>query len=104
MELSRLDLSWDMYHTYWMIRIQLHLTDEQDLRLRAPGRARGQSRAQPIRRAIELFFRDGALGKEPLLELIGAAGPAGRTDVSENHDELLYAADGRRPRWQRKSS
>jgi hypothetical protein len=93
-----------MYHTYHMIRIQLHLADEQDRKLRALGRARGRSRAELIREAIELFFRDGATGKDPLLALIGAAGPAGRTDVSENHDELLYAADGRRPRWQRKSS
>jgi hypothetical protein len=93
-----------MYHTYRVIRIQLHLTDEQERKLRALARARGRSRAELIREAIELFFRGGELGQDPLLALVGAAGPAGRSDVSENHDELLYAADGRRPRWQRKSS
>jgi len=94
----------DKYHTYRVIRIQLHLTDEQDRKLRALGRVRGQSRAELIREAIELRFRGGELGTDPLLALIGAAGPAGRGDVSENHDQPLYAADARRPRWRRKSS
>ena len=93
-----------MYYTSFMIRIQLHLTDDQDRKLKALARTRGRNRAELIREAIELLFRAGELAGDPLLELIGAAGPAGRTDVSENHDKLLYAAEPRRPRWQRKSS
>ena len=93
-----------MYYTYLVIRIQLHLTDDQDRKLKALARVRGQNRAELIREAIELLFREGGQVQDPLLNLIGAAGPAGRTDVSENHDKLLYAAESRRPRWQRKSS
>jgi hypothetical protein len=87
-----------------VIRIQLHLTEEQDRRLRALGRARDRNRAELIREAIELLLHNGELAQDPLLDLIGAAGPAGRSDVSQNHDKLLYAAEPRRPRWQRKSS
>jgi predicted transcriptional regulator len=87
-----------------VIRIQLHLTDEQDRKLKALARVRGRSRAELIREAIELLFREGEVTQDPLVKLIGAAGRAGRTDVSDNHDKLLYAAEPRRSRWQRKSS
>jgi len=77
-----------------MIRIQLHLTASQDQRLRALARRAGRTRAALIRRGIELLLRDSGLGDDPLLQLVGAAGPAGRGDVSERHDELLYVTDG----------
>jgi len=75
-----------------MVRIQLHLTEHQDRGLRALARARRTSRAELIRRGIDLVLQEGSPEGDPLLELIGAAGPAGRTDVSEKHDDLLYAA------------
>ena len=40
---------------------------------------------------------------DPIWQLVGV-GASGKRDVSENHDKLLYAAEPRRPRWQRKSS
>jgi Arc/MetJ-type ribon-helix-helix transcriptional regulator len=93
-----------MYNTSSMIRLQLHLTEEQDRKLRELSRERGRSRAELIREAIELLFRESALKSDALFDLIGSAGPAGRSDVSDKHDELLYAAEGQRPDWQRKSS
>lgn len=73
-----------------MVRIQLHLTEDQDLRLRATARRRGTARAAIIRRGIELVLREEGADGDPVLALIGAAGPAERTDVAEHHDEILY--------------
>jgi len=71
-----------MYRTSPMIRIQLHLTDDQDRKLKALARARGRTRAGLIHEAIELLFRGGEASRDPLLELIGAADRVGRADVS----------------------
>jgi len=87
-----------------MIRIQLHLTDGQDRRLRALARQRRSSRAELIREGVELLLGGATSERDPLLELVGSAGPAGRSDVSERHDDLLYVAEEKRPRWRRKSS
>jgi hypothetical protein len=87
-----------------MIRIQLHLNEAQDRRLRALAKRTNKTRAELIRQAIELLFRDAGGASDPLLALVGAAGPAGRDDVSEQHDALLYAADSKRASWRPKSS
>lgn len=73
-----------------MIRIQLHLPDHQDRRLRALARKKARTRAELIRQGIELVLRQDADAIDPLLELIGAAGPAARTDLSERHDDYLH--------------
>lgn len=74
-----------------MVRIQLHLTERQDRRLKALAKARHLSRAELIRRGIELVLQEESPEADPLLELIGTAGPAGRSDVSERHDDVLYS-------------
>ena len=93
-----------MYYTYRVIRIQLHLTDEQDRRLRALGKRTKKSRAELIRGGIELLLDSEAPEADALLDLVGAAGPGPGPDVSEHHDALLYAAEPAGPGWQRKSS
>jgi Arc/MetJ-type ribon-helix-helix transcriptional regulator len=77
-----------------MVRIQLHLTDEQERRLRAMAKKLGASRAELIRRGVDLLLQHYHPGRDPLLDLIGAAGPAGRRDGSERHDEIVYRRDG----------
>jgi hypothetical protein len=75
-----------------MVRIQLHLNEAQDKALRAAARRRGETRAELIRRAIDVYLAQSGGQAEPLLDLIGAAGPHLRDDISENHDAILYGA------------
>ncbi len=82
-----------MYKTHHMIRIQLHLTPQQDRALRSLAKVQGVSRADLIRRAIDLMLSRRSGEGDALEELIGAAGPAGRRDLSERHDQVLYSAD-----------
>jgi len=79
-----------------MIRIQLHLTEQQDRRLQALARRRGITRAELIREGIDLVLQGAASGGDPLLELVGAAGPAGRRDGATRHDDLVYVPPGER--------
>jgi hypothetical protein len=76
-----------------MIRIQLHLTEAQDRALRALARERGGTRADQIRRAIDLMVARGVGTHDALLELVGALGASQRADLSERHDELLYTTE-----------
>jgi len=73
-----------------MVRIQLHLTEEQDRRLRALAERRRTTRAELIRRGIDRVLQDDERGEDALLDLVGAAGSSPRTDLSERHDEVLY--------------
>jgi hypothetical protein len=73
-----------------MVRIQLHLTERQDRLLRARARRCGATRADLIRRGIDRLLDEPDGTADPLLELIGAAGKAGRSDSSERHDEIIY--------------
>lgn len=79
-----------MAYTYPMVRIQLHLTEQQDRKLRAMARRVGLTRAELIRRGVELLLREDHGRDDALLELAGAAGPAIAPDLSERHDEVLY--------------
>jgi len=88
-----IDVFVEMYYTYHMIRIQLHIDERQDRLLRTLARETGSTRAELIRRGIDLLLRSGTEEDDPLMDLVGAAGPAGRTDASERHDDLLYAAE-----------
>lgn len=73
-----------------MVRLQLHITERQDKALRAAARRQGQSRAELIRVAIDAWLAQEKSGSDPLLSIVGSAGPAGRSDLSERADELLY--------------
>jgi hypothetical protein len=75
-----------------MVRIQLHMTAEQDRQLRTLAERRGLTRAELIRRGIDLVLAEDREGHDALLELVGAAGTASRDDVSEHHDEVLYGS------------
>ena len=90
-----------------MIRIQLHLTERQDRLLRELARRAGSTRADLIRRGIDRLLGEQEAASDPLLELIGAAGRSGRSDLRDRHDEIIYevppgrasgrrAAEGRR--------
>jgi len=76
------------------VRIQIHLTEEQDRKLRTLAARRGTTRAELVRRGVDWVLRSGAgRGEDSLLSLIGAAPPGGPNDASENHDQYLYAIE-----------
>lgn len=54
----------------------------------------GLSRAELIRVAIDRYLTEPTAVADPLLELVGSAGPASRTDVSEHPDDVIYRFDG----------
>jgi hypothetical protein len=73
-----------------MIRIQLHLTERQDRLLRALARRAGSTRAVLIRQGIDRLLGEQEASSDPLLELVGAAGKAGRPDLGQRHDDIVY--------------
>ena len=75
-----------------MKRIQLHISEAQDRALRALARARRSTRADLIRQAIDRLLAEGSSERDALADLIGAAAPGPRSDLSENHDLYLYGA------------
>ena len=80
-----------------MVRIQVYLMEHQDKKLESLARALGTTKAELIREGVDLVLRhkiDEA--KDPLLELVGQAGKAGRSDISIRHDEYLSSARLRR--------
>lgn len=79
-----------------MIRIQLHLTERQDRLLRELARRSRSTRADLIRRGIDRLLGAQEGDEDPLLELVGAAGTAGRPDSSDRHDEVIYELPPRR--------
>jgi hypothetical protein len=82
-----------------MTRVQILLTEEQDRRLEALARQRRVSKASLVREGVDLLLRRGENEKgEPLLTLIGQAGPGGPRDLSINHDKYLVAWKRRRNR------
>lgn len=79
-----------------MVRIQLHLTEAQDKALRALAKRRHTTRADVIRRGIDLVLAEDEAG-DPLLALIGTAPQGPFTALSEDHDALLYGGQGEAP-------
>jgi Ribbon-helix-helix protein, copG family len=73
-----------------MRRLQLHITEHQDKQLRARARKLGQSRAELIRVAIDAWLNQGSEPVDPLMRIVGCAGRAGRSDLSESVDDILY--------------
>lgn len=79
-----------------MTRIQILLPEDQDRRLEKLAARRRQSKASLVRQALDLLFQTESAQDEPLLQLIGQAGRAGRGDVSRHHDRILTEAGRRR--------
>jgi len=77
-----------------MIRTQVQLTDEQSRRLEQLAVARGVSKAELVRQAVDLLLQRSALDRSPeelrrrALEVIGAF-RSGYHDTAENHDAVL---------------
>jgi hypothetical protein len=47
----------------------------------------GVTMAELIRQGVDLVLREKAtLGRDPLLDLVGQAGPVGRPDIAAQHD------------------
>jgi len=82
-----------------MIRMQIHLTEAQDRKLRALARRRGTVRAELIRRGVDLLLQTDTSESDSLLDLVGAAGPAGRSDISVQHDDILYVHERATPEY-----
>ncbi len=72
-----------------MVRIQLHLTEHQDRRLRALAKKKRVSRADLIRQGVELLLSREA-EDDPLLGLIGDLRVPLPPDASERHDAYIY--------------
>jgi len=82
-----------------MTRVQILLTEEQDLRLEKLARRLGTSKAKLVREGVEYVLHRNQGGTvDTLLELIGQAGNVGRKDISRSHDAYLAAAERRTSR------
>lgn len=70
-----------------MKRTQVYLTETQHRKLELMAKALGLTMAELIRQGVDLVLRDKArLGEDPLLDLVGQAGGAGRSDTAAEHD------------------
>jgi hypothetical protein len=73
-----------------MRRTQVALTDVQHRKLEAMAKSLGVTMAELIRQGVDLVLRDkAALGRDPLLDLLGQAGSVGRPDIAAQHDAYL---------------
>lgn len=86
-----------------MIRTQVQLTEEQDHRLEALAAGSGRSKADLVRRAVDLLLAERVAmptveaRRRRALEAIGSF-HSGRKDIAINHDRYLaaaYASDDR---------
>lgn len=82
-----------------MTRVQILLSEDQDRRLEALARRSGASKSTLVREGVESVLQRREAGNlDPLLELVGQAGRAGRKDVSRRHDAYLGEAKRKRAR------
>lgn len=81
-----------------MTRVQILLEKDQDRRLEALAAKRRESKAQLVRRALDLLFQSESTAEEPLLQLIGHAGRSRQSDVSTRHDQVLAETERARNR------
>ena len=73
-----------------MTRIQVLLSETQNEKLGYLASKLKTNKSKLIREAVDNLLREKVtLESDPLLELIGQAGEAGRSDISSGHDEFL---------------
>ena len=73
-----------------MARIQVLLTDSQNEKLTYLAKSLKTTKSKLIREAVDYILRLKVPdSSDPILELVGQAGKAGRTDISERHDNYL---------------
>jgi len=91
-----------MVQSVVMIRKQVQLTEEQDRRLEALAMRSGRSKADLVRRAVDLLLAERVAmptveeQRKRALEAIGAF-HSGHSDIAVDHDRYLaasYASDG----------
>ncbi len=73
-----------------MIRVQVLLSEEQNEKITHLAKRLKTSKSKLFREAAEIILREKiSESSDPLLELVGQAGEAGRSDISTYHDEFL---------------
>ena len=73
-----------------MTRIQVLLSETQNEKLGYLANKLKTNKSKLIREAVDrLLMEKVAPESDPLLELIGQAGEAGRSDISKSHDAFL---------------
>lgn len=86
-----------------MTKIQVLLSDGQNEKLGYLAKRMKTSKSKIIREAIDKILREKISDTtDPLLDLIGQAGEAGRTDVSSMHNSVLIQEEQKR--WAEKGS
>lgn len=86
-----------------MIRVQVLLSDGQNEKLTHLAKRLKVSKSKLFREAVEIIFREKVSeSSDPLLELIGQAGEAGRSDISIHHDEFLSQKE--KKQWAKEKS
>jgi hypothetical protein len=75
-----------------MKRTQIYLPEDAAEELQAVATAEGRSVAAVVRDAVQEYVAKSKPdpANNPLLELIGLAGPGGPPDAAERHDDYLY--------------
>jgi len=82
-----------------MTRIQVLLSDTQNEKLGYLANKLKTNKSRLIREAVDLLLTAKVTKEsDPLLNLIGQAGAAGRSDLSRKHDEFLLK-EGHSPFW-----
>jgi len=70
-----------------MHRTQVYLTETQHRRLAAMAHSLGLTLAELIRQGVDLVLREkAALGRDPLLALVGQAGAVGDPELAASHE------------------
>ena len=73
-----------------MTRIQVLLSETQNEQLGHLASKLKTNKSKLIREAVDILLREKVTPEsDPLIELIGQAGDAGRTDISSSHDQFL---------------
>ena len=86
-----------------MTRIQILLSESQNEKLSHLAGKLGTTKSGLVREAVDLFLRAKVSSSaDPLLDLIGQGGEAGRSDISVRHDEYLQSKEAER--WAEKKS
>ncbi len=80
-----------------MTRIQILLSEGQNEKLSYLAGKLGTTKSGLVREAVDLFLKAKVSSSaDPLLELIGQGGEAGRWDISDRHDDYLRSKETER--------